>query len=216
MQHVEEYREKVEGGMGSLVDLLYWRSNLLHLTLSEYAQKIMRQEIKYLDKEAVASLYNDLGMILGGDKYLKKWMDAEVHVADTGLVQIRNADRELINFVYSEMDHVDEHLDTTDEFEMVVFSLTQIYDLPEWIRECGFWVQEYKEGDAIEFDLGAKSTDLDHEPGYVKFDKYKDFVDWACEGWDTYMDFVDSTGVTWQQLKGVEFQVIHNRVYFKE
>ena len=52
--------------------------------------------------------------------------------------------------------HIQANKDTTDKFEMVVFSLMQLYDLPEWVQESAFWVEDYKEDrDVIQFDIGC-------------------------------------------------------------
>ena len=61
-----------------------------------------------------------------------------------------------------------------------------------------------------------EERELDEEDEYVKFDTFDDFYNWAVEGWHSYAKFIDATGVDWSDLEGVEFQVIHNRVYFRE
>jgi len=57
----------------------------------------------------------------------------------------------------------------------------------------------------------------DEEPDYVKFNNIYKFGDWCREGgWTGATGFELATGVSFDKIKGLEFQVINNRVFLKE
>lgn len=123
----ESYREAVEGQMGSLVDLLIQRNQLLN--------KVKKSKDKNL-----------ISTVTGGDKYLKSWIGAKVKKgrAVTELQGIR--DDGLLKFVKKE----EKKQDTSDAFEEVVQSLKKLYKLSADVLESSFYV----EGKNIVFDIG--------------------------------------------------------------
>jgi hypothetical protein len=58
---------------------------------------------------------------------------------------------------------------------------------------------------------------LNNEPNYVVFHDPISFHKWCIEGdWGGLKEFENATGVKFEEIVGVSFQVIHNRIFFKE
>ena len=52
---------------------------------------------------------------------------------------------------------------------------------------------------------------------YCKCSTIEQFEKWCVDGfWDSVADFEISTGITFEDIEGVWFQVIDNRIYLKE
>ena len=57
----------------------------------------------------------------------------------------------------------------------------------------------------------------DEDGEYVMFKDLNSFDLWCAEGgWGGYDGFFQATGLSFEELQGVYFQVIHNRVFLKE
>jgi hypothetical protein len=56
-----------------------------------------------------------------------------------------------------------------------------------------------------------------HEDNWVKFEDIKEFDEWCTKGdWDGSGGFAIDTGVTFNEIKGKFFDIVHGRVFVKE
>ncbi|MFQ6118379.1 MAG: hypothetical protein ACE5KE_00675 [Methanosarcinales archaeon] len=115
------YREAAEGLMDSLPNLLVRRTHLLK-------------------KKGI-----DRGMVLGGDKYLRKWLKIrkEVSYGKWGGVKVNlyNVPKEVLEVFKKEEKVFERGATPSQYFEDMVYSLQQIYRLPKDVLESSFWTE---------------------------------------------------------------------------
>ncbi len=70
--------------------------------------------------------------------------------------------------------------------------------------------------------LGARAGDGDdlnvdeNDDGYLLFNHFDVFAAWVVyAGWDSYDNWVEDTGVEWDELNGKRWTTMHNRVFFE-